>query len=372
MAINTELRVSNGTTFSGSEQLVYMRSHYKYIDGLKGTDNKILSDLLPYANVSNGDTGKVKLSKTYNPTTPDDYTALAQEGAKDMYTFLMSKIQNLQSPLDYMTSLEVAWGASKSYTDINNEITNTVQTLPDAPSPHPGSAVLINNKGADGTYFVYLDSENSAGVNIEIDTRGYWLWIYDGSKWKPAIDYPEVPSADYSGTTLDTMKEGIITKSMLWKLKNIEDGAEKNTVYSVAGKTGHIYLEPEDVGLKSENQLEVLSAAKLKTPRKIAGVNFDGTADISIPFKNLSNIPYADIGENNEGIVRFVDPSEISSPLSDFYNNLSNYYNQAISPVSARMMIEDLGSIPIVADIDTANALPRAKKAGSLVLIQLP
>lgn len=35
----------------------------------------------------------------------------------------------------------------------------------------------------------------------------------------------------------------------------------------------------------------VASAAKLTTARNIAGVSFDGTANISIPFANLSSIP---------------------------------------------------------------------------------
>lgn len=43
---NAELRVSTGTTFSGADQLIYMRSHVSLIDGLLN-DGKIEDSLLP-------------------------------------------------------------------------------------------------------------------------------------------------------------------------------------------------------------------------------------------------------------------------------------------------------------------------------------
>lgn len=44
---NAELRVSNGSTFDGVDQLIYMRSHKDLVDGLFGGDGKILEALLP-------------------------------------------------------------------------------------------------------------------------------------------------------------------------------------------------------------------------------------------------------------------------------------------------------------------------------------
>ena len=89
------------------------------------------------------------------------------------------------------------------------------------------------------------------------------------------------------------------------KFDGIEAGAQKNTVTSVSGRTGAIELKKSDVGLglvdntsdankpisnatqtalneklgKAEN---AASATKLATPRKINGVLFDGTQDITI------------------------------------------------------------------------------------------
>ena len=67
-------------------------------------------------------------------------------------------------------------------------------------------------------------------------------------------------------------------------------------VTSVAGKTGNVTLVKGDVGLGSvdntaDNVKNVLSATKLTTARTIAGVAFDGTADISIPFSGISAKP---------------------------------------------------------------------------------
>ena len=58
-------------------------------------------------------------------------------------------------------------------------------------------------------------------------------------------------------------------------------------VDSVAGKTGVVTLTKSDVGLgsvdnTSDSAKVVLSATKLLTPRAINGVNFDGSADITI------------------------------------------------------------------------------------------
>lgn len=67
-------------------------------------------------------------------------------------------------------------------------------------------------------------------------------------------------------------------------------------VDSVNGQTGVVTLTKSSVGLGSvDNTADtakvVLSASKLTTARNIAGVSFDGSASISIPFANLSSIP---------------------------------------------------------------------------------
>ena len=72
------------------------------------------------------------------------------------------------------------------------------------------------------------------------------------------------------------------------------DGA--GSVISVAGKSGVVTLVKADVGLGSvdntaDTSKAVLSATRLTTARTIAGVSFDGSANINIPFAGLSTKP---------------------------------------------------------------------------------
>lgn len=67
-------------------------------------------------------------------------------------------------------------------------------------------------------------------------------------------------------------------------------------VDSVNGKTGNVTLNKSDIGLSSvDNTADavkaVASAAKLTTARTIAGVSFDGTANIAIPYSGLTGLP---------------------------------------------------------------------------------
>ena len=47
MAINVELRKSNGSSFDGDTNLIYIKTHYDVIDGLKDENGKINTSLLP-------------------------------------------------------------------------------------------------------------------------------------------------------------------------------------------------------------------------------------------------------------------------------------------------------------------------------------
>jgi hypothetical protein len=72
---------------------------------------------------------------------------------------------------------------------------------------HAGSAIIIDNAG---TYtYVNPDSGSTSAV------MGKWMWIYNGVIWQPTVDFPDVPSADYSGATEAAMVEGMVTKAML-------------------------------------------------------------------------------------------------------------------------------------------------------------
>lgn len=282
------IRVSGKVKTSGVYADTYFPSHIKAIVGLlSGT--KIDKSILPTATGS--DLGAVKLSADYDPSTPGTDVVLSQSGAKTLYTALLSRVQNLESPLDYMGSTDFNWTTSTTPAQITSAIRSWVDAnISDALILHAGHTILIYNEASEATAY-----KQPIGPAFVV-TNGYWLWIYNGSSWDAAIDFPDVPQADYSGATESAMIAGIITKAMLWKLKGIETGAQVNTVNSVAGKTGTITLVKADVGLENvdntaDSAKEVLNATKLKTARTIAGVSFDGSANISIPFANLSSKP---------------------------------------------------------------------------------
>lgn len=86
------------------------------------------------------------------------------------------------------------------------------------------------------------------------------------------------------------------------------------------------------------------SASKLATPRKIAGVSFDGTADISIPYANLTGKPT--IPEGVEVIDNLTSTSKTASlsanmgkQLNDTKAGLPNLLDNSnfLNPVNQRM-----------------------------------
>ncbi|MBK1686205.1 gp53-like domain-containing protein [Rubrivivax gelatinosus] len=71
------------------------------------------------------------------------------------------------------------------------------------------------------------------------------------------------------------------------KLDGVQAGAQQQAVTSVAGRSGAVTLSKADVGLGAVNNTadsakSVASAAKLTTARKINGVDFDGSANITV------------------------------------------------------------------------------------------
>lgn len=282
------IRVSGKVKTSGVYADTYFPSHIKAIVGLlSGT--KIDKSILPTATGS--DLGAVKLSADYDVATPAADVVLSQSGAKTLYNALLSRVQNLESPLDYIGSTDFNWTTSTTSAQITTAIRSWIDAnISDALTLHSGHTILIYNQASLATAY-----KQPVGPAFVV-TNGYWLWIYNGTSWDAAIDFPDVPQADYSGATESAMIEGIITKAMLWKLKGIEVGAQVNAVTSVSGRTGAITLAKGDVGLgnvdnTADTNKAVLSATKLATARTIAGVSFDGSANISIPFANLSTKP---------------------------------------------------------------------------------
>lgn len=239
-------RVSGKVKVSGQYVDLIFPTHVKAVAGLMSGD-KVLSSILPSAESNNP--GVVKLSSFYDVTTPDAETALSQSGAKALYTL----IQNLESPLDYIASnitslsgTNTAGERNRIKTELNTFITSWLAAEYSSISLRPGHALLLTN-----SQNAYL--ETSAGVSVNI--KGSWLYIYDGSNWNPAVNFPEVARADYNGTSESEMLEGLITKAMLWKLKGIEVGAQKNTITGIKGdsestyRTGNVNITKANLGL---------------------------------------------------------------------------------------------------------------------------
>ena len=114
----------------------------------------------------------------------------------------------------------------------------------------------------------------------------------------------DATSSTHAGSTgsahgvATTLVDGFMAATDKTKLDNIGAGAN---VTSVAGKTGIVTLDKTDVGLDlvdntADAAKAVLSATKLTTARTIAGVSFDGTVNIGIPFANLTSKPTTLVG----------------------------------------------------------------------------
>ncbi|NBP16742.1 hypothetical protein EBU95_20540, partial [bacterium] len=117
-------------------------------------------------------------------------------------------------------------------------------------------------------------------------------------------------------------------------------------VDSVAGKTGVVTLTKSDVGLGNVDNTadatkSVASAATLTTARTIAGVSFDGSANINIPFSGLTSKPTTVSGygitdaATLTGSETLTNKSLTSPTVTGTVNNNSLIYDTTFSNVSA-------------------------------------
>ena len=116
-------------------------------------------------------------------------------------------------------------------------------------------------------------------------------------------------------------------------------------VDSVAGKTGVVTLTKSDVGLGNVDNTadatkSVASAATLTTARTIAGVSFDGSANINIPFSGLTSKPTTVSGygitdaATLTGSETLTNKSLTSPTVTGTVNNNSLIYDTTFSNVS--------------------------------------
>ena len=122
----------------------------------------------------------------------------------------------------------------------------------------------------------------------------------------------------------------------------VSGGGGGGAVLSVAGKTGVVTLDKNDVGLTnvdntSDAAKEVLSATKLKTARKINGVDFDGTANITVTSpSNLALGTRTDItqpitNDNGSGFTLPVATTTLAGLLS---GTLKTAYDAVVTWIS--------------------------------------
>lgn len=97
-------------------------------------------------------------------------------------------------------------------------------------------------------------------------------------------------------------------------------GNETGAVTSVAGKIGVVTLTKNDVGLENvdntaDSAKNVLSATKLINARTIAGISFDGTANIAIPLASL-------VKDANNRTITDTQLTQLST-LYNWYNSMT-------------------------------------------------
>ena len=92
--------------------------------------------------------------------------------------------------------------------------------------------------------------------------------IYDDTALETritAVENREDKDTTYTNATTTT--DGLMSSADKTKLNGVEAGAEKNTVTSVAGKTGAVSVTKADVGLSSVNNVAITQAQVTKINR---------------------------------------------------------------------------------------------------------
>lgn len=171
--------------------------------------------------------------------------------------------------------------------------------------PNGNYTVVVGVAPANGgwvklsvTYYPHLyqvDKANATSLYIfasgDVDFQIKQIKIEYGSKatdWTPA---PEDQVSDWSTTDVNSFS---FIKNKPTLLSQFTDNIGVAT--HIANKANPHSVTKAQVGLGNvdntpDSVKNVLSATKLTTARTIAGVSFDGTANIAIPFDNLSSKP---------------------------------------------------------------------------------
>jgi len=159
------------------------------------------------------------------------------------------------------------------------------------------------------------------------------------------------------------LSEANFTSAEKTKLSAIQEGAQVNTITGIKGssegtyRVGNVNITKANIGLSdvdntADSDKQVLSATKLTTARTIAGVSFDGTANIEVPFTNLVAKPTTltgygiadamtlDTNQSVTGVKRFVYPIRLD-PDDEYYNTIGTHQGYAHITATRGLRITD-------------------------------
>lgn len=107
------------------------------------------------------------------------------------------------------------------------------------------------------------------GNYADVDTQGEdvvrYIWDDTDDKWVPQQSGTGMTAAQIKSMYESNPDTNAFTDSEKSKLAGIEDGAEKNTVHSVAGKTGNVTLVKGDVGLSNVQNFGIATKAEAES-----------------------------------------------------------------------------------------------------------
>lgn len=129
----------------------------------------------------------------------------------------------------------------------------------------------------------------------------------------------------------------------------VSGGGGGGAVLSVAGKTGVVTLDKNDVGLTnvdntSDSAKEVLSATKLLTPRNINGVAFDGTANITVADSTKEPTANKSITLTSPDDIKFPTTKAVSDVLALKAPLASPTFTGTVGGITASMVGAPSGS----------------------------
>jgi len=154
-----------------------------------------------------------------------------------------------------------------------------------------GKAGLQVDRGDQADYQILFDETDDlfkVGMVNQLEAIASRPWVASNF-----ADIGHIGSGAGAHAVATTAVNGFMSSTDKAKLDGIVTGA---SVSSVAGRAGAVVLTKADVGLSNVDNIadgykNVASAAVLTTAHNIAGVSFNGSVDIAIPFANLASKP---------------------------------------------------------------------------------